>query len=390
MKIAYFTDTFLPQINGVAAALANQAKELGGRGHHILIFTPELDNIPRQKFQAKNVTVIHLPAVPALLYTEFKIGVFGLPKVIKYLTKFNPDILHLHTPFTIGMDAVIASKLLKKPLVGTIHIYFADSDYLRWLRYQLAVKVVNKISQRYFNFLFNQCDVILAPSKMLTKELDGNGLKKPVKYLPNGIFTKPSTILSGKEIDNIKKKYGLREKVVLHFGRISYEKNVDVLIKSFYLLTKEHPNISLLIIGDGPATKQLKKLVKKLRIERQVNFTGFIDHQFLMSANLLSIADVFATASTMENNPMAVLEAMTFGLPVVGVKQAGLIELVSSNGYLVKVGDTKQLAQAMKKILFDQKLKSEMRRASLRMIKQYSVDKTCDKLLSLYHSLKLN
>ena len=142
MKIAYFTDTFLPQVNGVATALANQATELGERNHSVLIFTPKLDSIKREKFKAKNVQVVHLPTVPALLYPEFKLGVFGLPKVIKYLIKFKPDIIHLHTPLTVGMDAIMAARFFKKPLVGTVHVYFAESGYLRWLKYRLAVKLV--------------------------------------------------------------------------------------------------------------------------------------------------------------------------------------------------------------------------------------------------------
>ncbi|MBI2596593.1 glycosyltransferase [Candidatus Daviesbacteria bacterium] len=387
MKIAYFTDTFLPQVNGVATALANQTKVLGEMGHEVLIFTPKLDNINRPKFKAKNVQIIPLPAVPALVYTEFKLGVFGLPRVFKHLTKFDPDILHLHTPFTVGMDAVIASKLLKKPLVGTIHVYYTDPEYLRWLKYNFAVKLADKISQRYLNFLYSQCDVVLAPSKILAEELNRNGFKKTVSHLPNGIIIKSSKTLSLQEKNHIKKKYALKEKVILHFGRLSYEKNVDVIIKSFNLVTKKHPDVSLLIIGDGPATKHLKKLVRKLGLDSKVVFTGFIDYQSLINSSLLSVADLFATASTMENHPMVVLEAMMFGLPIVGVKQAGLIELVSSNGYLAKAGDTKQLAEAMGKILFDKQLASKMSNESIKMIKQYSVDKTTDKLLNLYHSL---
>lgn len=389
MKIAYFTDTFLPQVNGIATSLANQVRVLGEQNHQILIFTPRLDDIKREKFRAKNVHLIHLPTVPASLYPEFRLGVLGLPKVIRSLVKFKPDIIHLHTPLTVGMDAIMAAKLFKKPLVGTIHTTYTESDYLRWLKYKLAVKLVDKAMLRIQNFIFHQCDVVLVPSKMLVKELNGNGFKKPVLYLPNGIFLQPK-ILTAKQKQVQKIKYGLKEKVILHFGRLSYEKNIDILIKSFQILTRKHQNISLFIIGDGPATKTLKKLVKKLGTERQVYFTGFMEHQFLISSGLLSLGDVFATASTMENNPMAVLEAMVFGLPIVGAKQAGLIELVSSNGCLVKPGNIKQLAQAIEKILFDQKLKSEMSHESLRMIKPYSINKTCDKLLGLYHRLKLN
>ncbi|MCL4366224.1 glycosyltransferase [Patescibacteria group bacterium] len=385
MRIAYFTDTFLPQINGVATALANQATALGKKGHNVLIFTPKLDNIKREKFKAENVQVVHLPTIPALLYPEFKLGVFGLPRVIKYLIKFKPDIIHLHSPLTVGMDAIMAAKLLNKPLVGTVHVYLPDSAYLRWLKYELAVKIVDNVVEHYLNFMFAQCDLILAPSKMLVEELRKRGFKKPIMYLPNGVTSKQPELLSEKTKNSLKRKYGLKEKVILHFGRLSYEKNVDLLIKAFHLLTKTRSNISLFIIGDGPAKKELVKLTKKIGIEKQTIFTGFMDHQTLISSGLLYLGDVFATASTMENNPMAVLEAQMHGLPIIGVKQAGLIELISSNGFLVKPGDTKELAEKIEKILFDEKLANQMRKKSLELIKPYSVDKVADDLLNYYH-----
>lgn len=387
MRIAYFTDTFLPQINGVATALANQATELGARGHNILIFTPKLDEIPRQKFQAKNVQVIHLPTVPALLYPEFKLGVFGLPKVIKYLIKFKPDIIHLHSPLTVGMDAVMAARFFKKPLVGTVHVYLAESGYLRWFKYELAVKLVDNVVRRFLNFMFSQCDLVLAPSKMLVDEIKRSDFKKPISYLPNGVSLTTSKSLSDKAKKIFKKKYGLKEKVVLHFGRLSYEKNIDVLLKSFQLLTKKHPDVSLLIIGDGPSKEKLVQMTKKLKIDKQVVFTGFIEHQALISSGILKLGDVFVTASPMENNPMVVLEAMMIGLPIVGVKQAGLIELISSNGFLVKPGDTKEMAEKLEKILSDDKLSRQMGGKSLQLIKPYLIDKVVNKLLKLYQDL---
>lgn len=387
MRIAYFTDTFLPQLNGVATSLANQAEALGKKGYRVLIFTPKLDNIKREKFHAKNVTIVQLPTVPALIYTEFKFGVFGLPRVIKHLSKFKPDIIHLHSPFTIGMDAMIAAKIFKKPLVGTVHVYFTNPDYLRFLKYQFAVNILNKVSKRYLNFLYRQCDLLLTGSKTLMEELNNGKLKRAVYYLPNGINLTLPKLLSSAEKSAFKKKYNLKNKVVLHFGRLSYEKNVDQLIKAFSLLTKNHNDISLFIIGDGPAKKGLSKLVRKLGIEESVIFTGFIDHKILITSGLPSIGNVFATASNMEVNPMAVLEAMFFGLPIVGVKQAGLIELVSKNGFLIEPGNTKQLSEKIEKILFDQKLTAKMSKNSLRIVKSYSIDKTTEKLLSLYEDL---
>ncbi len=388
MRIAYFTDLFPPQLNGVATSLASQARELGTRGHKILIFAPNMDHISREKFRAENVTVVYLPAISSLFYTEFKLAIFGLPRVIKYMAKFKPDVIHLHSTFTIGMDAVTAAKLFKKPLVATIHIYFTDSDYLRFVKYKLAVKLLNKFAVRYINFLYRNCDLLLTPSKALIEELKENKFKKTVHYLPNGIALKKPRLLSDKKKADIKRKYGLKDKVVLHFGRLSYEKSVDVLIKSFHKLIKNHPNVSLLIIGDGPSKKNLSKLVKQLGIEKNVVFTGFIDHRLLLSSGIFSVSDLFATASTMEVNPMAVLEAMAFGLPIVGVKQAGLTELISSNGCLVKSEDTDALAQKMELVLFNQKMAAGMGKKSLEIVQNYSIDKTVDKLLNMYKDLR--
>lgn len=387
MKIAYFTDLFLPQANGIATSLANQARSLGEAGHSVLIFTPKLDHIPRDQFQAKNVTVIALPSIPSLIYTELHLVVFGLPKAMKYLKKFNPDIIHLQSPMTIGIDAVMAAKLLKKPLVGTIHIYFTNSDYLHFIKYKLAVKLLGKMAFNYVNFLYKKCDLLFAPSKTLITELKNNGFTKQVHYLPNGLYLKEPKFLNDQEKAKIKRKYGLAEKVVLHFGRLSYEKSVDELIKSFHKLVIDHTNISLLIIGDGPAKKYLTRLVKKLGIENIVVFTGFIDHHLLLSSGLLSIGDLFATASTMEVNPMAVLEAMLYGLPIVGVKQAGLIELVTTNGFLIRPDNIEDLTKKIEKILYNKELAAKMRAQSLKLVRPYSTDKTTARLLYFYQKI---
>lgn len=385
MRIAYFTDSFLPQVNGIATSLANQAKQLGDQGHQIMIFTPKLDDIPREGFRAKNVHIIHLPTIPALMYTELKLGVFGLPKVIKNLRSFKPDIIHLHTPFTVGMDAIMAAKIFKKPLVGSLHVYLGNKGYVQQIiKYNNAARFLGKFTDRYYYFIYNQCDLVISPSKLAAEELKSNGFKKPVAYIPNGVILDGTKLLSQKEQINFRKKYHLKEKVILHFGRLSHEKNVDVLIKSFQMLLKNHPDVSLLIIGDGPAKKSLMRITRRLGLEKNVIFTGFITHQMLLSSGLLSIGDVFATASPMEVNPMAVLEAMLYGLPIVGVKQAGLIELVTTNGFLVKPDSTQDLREKIERLLYDQKLAAKMSQESLKRIQDYSIEKTTDKLLHFY------
>jgi 1,2-diacylglycerol 3-alpha-glucosyltransferase len=386
MRIAYFTDMFLPQANGVATSLGNFARELGRRGHHVLIFTPKLDHIKREKFSAKNVSVISLPSLPSF-YTEMNLVVFGLPKALKYLREFNPDVIHLQTTTTIGIDAVLVAKLLKKPLVGSIHVYFTNADFLKFFRYKMATRLLNKIALRYINFLYKKCDLLLTPSRSLIEELEKKKFRKKVYYLPNGILLNVSTPLTSTQKSLFRKKYKLQNKVILHFGRLSYEKSIDTLLKSFQILRQRQKDVSLLIIGDGPAKESLVKLAHKLDIGKNVSFTGFIAHQTLLSSGLLNIADIFVTASQMEVNPMVVLEAMMFKLPIVGVKQAGLIELVSGNGYLVEPNNSNLLAESIEKILLNPKLKRDMGQESFEIVQKYTIDKTTSQLLSYYQEL---
>ncbi|MCL4366338.1 glycosyltransferase, partial [Patescibacteria group bacterium] len=216
--------------------------------------------------------------------------------------------------------------------------------YLRWLKYRLAVKIVDKVVQRYLNFMFTQCDLVLAPSKMLVEELNRDGFKKPVSYLPNGVISRQSKSLSEKEKANIRKKYGLQEKVVLHFGRLSHEKNVDLLIKSFHLLTKHYSNISLLVIGDGPTKKRLIKLARKLGIEREVVFTGFIEHQKLISSGLLNTGDIFVTTSTMENNPMQSICLCSYSFGRAGGRNEWITDYRRKTGRAYRAGFIKWLS----------------------------------------------
>jgi phosphatidylinositol alpha 1,6-mannosyltransferase len=136
------TDTFLPQINGIATYVANIAEEFGKKGHEVLVIAPKTDHADRKSFKAKNVTVCEVASVPVdFIYTEFKVPVMGLPKVLLALKEFRPDIIHFQMPLPLGIDSILTSKVLNVPLVATLHTFMTTPDYL------LAVipeKLVNK------------------------------------------------------------------------------------------------------------------------------------------------------------------------------------------------------------------------------------------------------
>jgi 1,2-diacylglycerol 3-alpha-glucosyltransferase len=387
MKIAFFTDTFYPQINGVATSVANFATELGRRGHTVEVYAPVPYKIPGKPFRAKNVRVVYRVSIPSLVYPDFRLG---LPKSLINVRKFNPDIIHFHTGLSMGVDAWLCAKLLAKPLVGTNHVYIAKGDAKALCVLPVMQRFERQIASvaiRHINLFYGACDVRFAPSKTLIKKLGEVCTCGPFEYLPNGIPLPKRRVLTETQKRSLRKKYGLGPQTVLHFGRLSKEKSVNEVLRSFAIVHRSHPEATLLVIGDGPEKASLTALAKKLGIHKHTVFTGAIPHEQLMASGLIEISDMLATASTMENHPMVVLEAMSHGLPIVAVKEAGMVDVVSDNGFLVPAGDHAAMAKRISALLEDAELRKTMSKRSLELVKETSIARVTDRLLEFYKDL---
>lgn len=385
MKIAIFTDNFLPQINGVVTHIIESTKILRGRGHNILIFAPKPAD-PIKKQALPGVKLHYLPAVPNPIYKDFRITLPLSLAVLNIVREFQPDVIHFHTPVTVGSSGIMVSKLLKIPLVGTFHTYFMEPEYLRVIgldKVGLDTNLtINKIGWFYNNLFYNSADVVISPSQFTKKELLAHDLIRPIKVIPVGV----SLNISGSKNTSIK-KFRLPKLYFLFIGRISPEKNIDKLIEAFYKFSRNDTEYSLVIVGDGPAREKLQTLTKSYKLEQRVIFLGPIPHEILMKSNIIRNAIAFVTASTSENQPISILETLLFGLPIIGVKAKGIPELVSKNGILCEPDDTDQFSNALRTIATSPKLRSQYGRESLKSVKKYSMFNTVKKLESLYVSL---
>lgn len=391
MRIAFFTDTFLPQVNGIATSIASFAEELGKRGHQVIIFAPQTKGIDGPPFKARGVKVVRFLSVPAMVYPEFRLSVFGLAKVIRALKEFNPDIIHFHTPITVGAYALEAAYLLKKPLVGTNHIYLTkqNSDFLKVVSHnELALRMMVSFALTYSRMFYDACDVWIAPSKQLIDELREAGFRRDMRCLPNGIPLSRIVRLDAKRKAALRQKHGLKKKVVLHFGRLSAEKRVDEVLRAFSLLRSDGVDASLLVIGDGPERAALEQTCADLGIADDTVFLGAIPHKQLLSSGIISLADAFVTASAMESQGMVIIEAMASGVPVIGVRQAAAAEVMLSCGLLSEPGDTKALARNIALILTDESTAKEHRARGMKAAEAYSVETLAGDLLSIYEEIR--
>lgn len=380
MKIAIFSDTFPPQTNGVANFVYQSARSLADLGNEVMIFTVSENKNKYLEKDFDNLKVVSLFSVPALIYPDER---FTLPMGIslKKLKKFRPDIIHTHTPFAVGWEAVWGAKYFKIPLVGTHHTFY--DYYLKHIRLDFAW--TKKISWKYTVSYYNRCDFILSPSVSLAETLTAQRLKKPLEVLNNFIDTdlfRPLAGENGKEA--LKKYFNISGQSLVYMGRLSYEKSIDQVIRAFALMLKKNPALKLMLIGDGPEKSNLEKLAESLGIKNQVIFTGFLYKEDLAKA--LAANEIFLTASKSENMPLSVLEAMAAGLPIIAVKENGLAEMVKEgqNGFFALTDNPADLAEKTLALLADRELLKKFSRASRLLALEYSKEKISALLENFY------
>ncbi|MCX6702873.1 MAG: glycosyltransferase [Candidatus Wolfebacteria bacterium] len=384
MKIAIFSDTFYPRVNGVANVAFKSAEALGDIGHEVRVFTVSekseeyFCDVGNGKFKVSTSF-----SLPFWGYPEER---FSLPygSVIRRIRDSRPDVIHTHTPFAVGWEAVLAAKLFGIPLIGTHHTFY--DHYLKHVK--LDYKWIKIPSWKYVVGYYNQCNLILSPSQSLTDELIEHGLKKPAIVIPNPVDTELFVpVPDAPKKKALKKKFGIPGPSIVYMGRVSYEKNIAQLVKAAGLLVKKIPGMKFVIIGDGPEIQNLRELVYKLGIKDSVIFLGFLRGQDLVEA--LQANDIFVTASKSENQPLSVIEAMAAGLPVVAVSALGIPEIVQDgvNGYLTHSDMPDELADKISGLWGDKKNMKKFSLASRSISLHYSQDKVARILEAAYKKL---
>ncbi|HMK47992.1 MAG TPA: glycosyltransferase, partial [Methanocella sp.] len=272
MKIAVFTDTFYPQVNGVANAVRNFDRMLTDQGHKVAVFT-----------SGKKPSVSSMDGAEIHRYLAFSFPPYPeiepSPDVIHPVTsavKFKPDIVHAHTQFFMGHSAWMTARRLRVPLIGTFHT--PVDEYVMYIAKQskMSQRFLKRIAKEYQDWFYKRCDIIIVPAPSAAKYLHVRN--KPIVTVSNGLDLSRYGS-SGR--DEIRERFGLgcNSPVIMHGGRLSYEKRIDGVLASMPAVLKELPDAKLMIVGSGPARKFLEGKVKDLGIERGVVFTGYVSDE---------------------------------------------------------------------------------------------------------------
>ena len=236
MNIGLFTDTYFPQINGVATSTFTLAKNLRAMGHNVYIFTPQ---DPKNKDQNEK-DVIRMPSMPCIFVHQYRFGLLYSPKELAKITKLKLDIIHTQTEFSLGMFGKTLSKVLGIPMVHTYHTMYEDYVHYIVNGALITPNMAHSFSRLFCNFASN----IVAPTEKVKDSLIEYGVTKPIHVIPTGIniskFRKGN--YPHEETVTLRNSMGLGEndKIILVLGRIAKEKSIDTVIKAMpYVFEKE-------------------------------------------------------------------------------------------------------------------------------------------------------
>jgi len=357
------------------------------KGCEIILVTPSPDWDSRYKDDT-GMVVCRIPVLGEMLlmspqhyYGRFFpppfTSAYALIKIIK-LKKFGKtDILHQFHVFSLGAACVFAKKLLGKPLVTSL---------MGWDTYD-PIHPVPKLLNPYLAYVMNNSDVITSPAKRLLSYVR-QICKKEVKIIPHGVDIGRFNV----NIDQseYKENIGLKKDEVLALSvqRLVPKKGIEHLLYAMSIIIKENPNVKLAVVGDGPEKWRLMELTKKLRISKNVTFTGFVDSEDL--PKYYSVCDIFVLHSLYEQFGIVLVEAMACAKPVVSTNVGAIPEIVDDGktGLLVEPKNPKQLAEAILKLASDPVLRNRLGRAGLRKVKEkYDWDIITDKYLDAYKQL---
>jgi 1,2-diacylglycerol 3-alpha-glucosyltransferase len=324
MKIAMFTNTYLPHVGGVARSVQTLEEACRARGHEVRVIAPEFEGAEPSPH------VLRVPAIQNFNGSDFCVRL-PLPNLVRdFMEEFRPDLIHSHHPFLLGDAALREGWKIKVPVVFTHHTLYErythyvplDSEALKRMAIQLATDYCNL------------CDTVIAPSESIAALLFDRGVTTPIRTIPTGIDTEAFARGVG---SNFRKRANIRKNTILigHVGRLAAEKNLGFLAEALIPCLHQRQDAAFLLVGDGDARKEILSRFAEAGLEDRIHAPGKLTGSDLSDA--YAAMDCFAFASQTETQGIVLAEAMAAGNPVIALDGPGVREIVrdGENGCLL-------------------------------------------------------
>ncbi|QQE80751.1 glycosyltransferase family 1 protein [Alicyclobacillus sp. SO9] len=368
MRIAMFTETFLPGTDGIVTRLCATLKHLEEEGHEVLLFAPA--GAPSEYASAK---VIGVPAFRFFLYPEKK---FAMPwgGFAKQIREFQPDFIHTINPAFVGLSAIYYAKRFRLPLVASYHTNvpaYARHYHLNWLEPALWW---------YFRTLHRQSQINLCTSRATMRELEQHGFEN-LGLWERGVDVQLYS--SARPSDAMRQRLapsaGPTDKILLYVGRLATEKNLEGLRPGL----ERMPNVHLAIVGDGPHRQGLERVFSGTHTV----FTGYMHGEELAQA--YASADGFVFPSTTETLGLVLFEAMASGLPIMAANSAPTQEVLEHGkaGLIFDADDIESMVATMDELLFNEERRAVLNQRAQEIAQDLDWSGPTEQLLHHYERL---
>jgi 1,2-diacylglycerol 3-alpha-glucosyltransferase len=376
LRIGLFTDTYAPQVNGVSISLQLVSEGLKNRGHQVTIFAPRFPG-----YHDEQPSVVRLPSLKYLNDPPIYVAVLGTPRSTWSLTRKHFDVLHAHSPLSVGLLAYLTASTKNLPLIYTYHT--SITDYTHYLKFIGGTGIIRHGARWFSTASTNLGDQIVVPSPKFHRLLLQQKVNKPIHTIPNGIDL--SNFKAAKHPGSLRSRLGVRADapILLSLGRMDPEKHLDFLVDAFALLIEKHPDARLVFAGDGSARKGVEEKVAEMDLKGRVHFLGMVNRTEI--PDVLHDATVFLSASITEVHPISVIEAIACGLPLVAVQDEafeGMIE-DGQNGYLVPM-DVNIFSQRVATLIADREKLDRFGKKSAELSQKFSIEGQVETLENLY------
>ncbi|MGL5972632.1 MAG: glycosyltransferase [Oscillospiraceae bacterium] len=381
MRIAIFVDTYSPYINGVVTHVKVLKEGLEKTGHKVLIVTAK--NKIRHHYIENDI--LFCPSVGFKHLYDYGLASPISRTRIKHLKKFQPDIIHIHQEFGVGLSGVLAAKSLDIPIVYTLHTMY--DEYLYYLMPKKLMPLAKKVMRKYAKFFAKRASSLTGPSRKVDEYFKLCGIDKQVNIVPNPVeidlFCKNKSIVEKGQLLKQNLNITNDKKILVFCGRLGHEKNLILLFDIFKKVVESNSIYHLLILGDSPIKDEFIKYTMDINISENVTFVGQIEHEILPPYYAMSF--MYITASMSDTNSISMLEAMSMGLPVLHIEDPlnqGQVEH-GVNGYIFKNAEDviRYLEDFSNKT---QEEKDTMVSSTINIVKRLGSDTLAQTLLSIY------
>ena len=366
MKIGLFTDTYYPQINGVAISVLMLKENLEMLGHKVYVFTTT-----DPKAVKGEINIYRVPSLP--FTSERRLGMFYNPHLAKIIKGLELDLIHTNTEFSLGIFGRAMARELHIPLLHTYHTIY--EDYTHYIVNLSLLDPITKTAARKISAKFcNSADQVIVPTDKVKELLLSYDVNKNISVIPTGIeldkFSKCS--YDSDKIRNLRTSLGIgaKDKVVLYVGRIAEEKNIGEILIAMKSYLKGKDDVKFVLIGDGPEKSNLEDMAKELGIHHKTIFAGA--RPWDMIGMYYQIGDVFVSASQSETQGLTYIEAMASGLPVVAKADRCLDGVLENNINGCTFNDKEGLLQALDYLLNNDLQKEQLSRGAVKSSEKFS------------------